>query len=156
MSDKDDTVVLNTKGLDQIIKSLKGKLPVVQIGIMGDKNARAGGGRNTNAEIGAKHEYGRGGMPVRSFLRVPLSENLGKYLEQSNAFDRDAMAQVIKTGTILPWLTKVAVIAENVVQDGFNTGGFGKWQPSNMSRKKVHMTLVETQQLRNSITSRIK
>lgn len=154
MSDE-DTFVLNTKGLDQIVKSLKGKLPYIQIGIMGDKNARSGG-RKTNAEIGAKHEFGRGGMPVRSFLRVPLSDNLGKYLEQSNAFDRDAMARVIKTGTILPWLTKVAVVAENVVADGFASGGFGKWPPSDMKRKKVHMTLVETQQLRNSISSRIK
>ncbi len=51
---------------------------------------------------------------------------------------------------------KVAVVAEGIVAEAFDTGGFGQWPPSDMTHKKVHQTLVETQQLRNSITSEVK
>jgi hypothetical protein len=46
--------------------------------------------------------------------------------------------------------------AEKIIQDGFTSCGFGKWKPSDMTHKKVAMTLVETQQLMESISSEVK
>lgn len=150
-----DTVELNTKGLDQIIKALKGKLPHVEVGVLG-KNTKRSGSEVSNAKIAAFHEYGTKSLPIRSFLRIPIAENLQKYLEKSGAFDKETLRKVISQGSVVEWLKKVGMVAETIVADAFATGGFGKWKPSDMRRKKVHQTLVETQQLRNSISSRVK
>lgn len=145
----------NISGLDWFIAGLKGKLPVVRVGILND-SPRGSGKEPTNATVGIAHEFGTSKLPQRSFLRMPISERLMKELESKKAFDKNVLAQVVKNKTIEPWMKKVAVAAEAVVAEAFDTGGFGKWKPSNMSRKKVHQTLVETQQLRNSISSVVK
>lgn len=155
MSEEDD-VTVNLKGLDQVIKALKVKASA-KIGIFG------GGGREgssvSNAQIGFWHEYGTTKMPKRSFLREPIAEYLDKKLEGSGAFDKEVLEQVVAQGTIIPWLKKVAILAEEIVAEGFATGGYGKWAPlkhSTLARKKVLQILVETQQLRNSITTEVK
>lgn len=148
-------VTLDIKNLEQLLKALKGKIPIARVGILGDKNPRTGGGAG-NATIGAAHEFGTSTLPERSFLRVPISDQLSKRLESSGAFDKDVLAEVIKLGNITPWLKKVAVLAEGIVADAFDSGGFGKWPPSDMRRKQNQQTLIETQQLRNSITSEVK
>lgn len=143
----------NLKGLDQLIKMLK-KPAVARVGILGGSDSRKGKG--SNAEVGMKHEYGKDGMPVRSFLRMPLIDQLEKAMKQSSAFKASVLSDSIKKGSMVPYMKVLAVIAEGVIAEAFATGGFGKWQPSNMANKKNHQTLVETQQLRNSITSEVK
>jgi hypothetical protein len=158
----DDTIRINTKGLDQLIRALGKRAPVARVGVLGAKASRATppqgglGGTKSNAEIGAAHEFGTSKLPIRSFLRMPISEKLESYLESSGAFGKETLNEVMRSGSIVPWLTKVGIVAESIVADAFSSGGFGKWQPSNMKYKKNAQTLVETQQLRNSITSDIK
>ncbi len=153
-----EETTLNLRGLDQLLKALKAKPPVARVGILGSKSARSGTGKGapTNAQIGAWHEFGTTKLPQRSFLREPISDNLDKRMESSGALDRDVLADVIKSGSVMPWLRKIAILAEAIVAEAFATGGFGKWRPSDMTHKKVHQTLVETQQLRNSITSEVR
>ncbi len=150
----DDTTI-NTRGLDQLIKALKVKVPIARIGILGSKGQRDGKGPS-NAEVGAAHEFGTEHLPIRSFLRVPISEHLNAKMENSRALDEDVLKEVIKSGTVVPWLRKVAALAKGIVDDAFNTGGFGKWKPSNMDHKKTKQTLVETHQLRDSIDWDVK
>lgn len=151
----EDATTIEIKGLEQLLKALKGKQPTARVGILGDKTQRSDKSGQTNADIGAKHEFGTSGMPQRSFLRVPIEEHLNERLESSGAMDPDVLKQVIAQGSIVPWLKKVAVVAEGIVAEAFDSGGFGKWKPSNMANKKNKQTLVETQQLRNSITSEV-
>lgn len=151
----DDTVRLDNRNLKKLLKALKTDDIKVRIGILGS-NHRSEEGAPSNAEIGAKHEFGTSTLPIRSFLRMPITNFLEKYLSKNGAFGKKAMADVIAEGTIRPWMQKVAITSEEVVADAFATGGGGAWQPSNMERKKVQQTLVETQQLRNSITSEVK
>lgn len=147
-----ETIELNTKNLDKFLKALKGKLPVARVGILGDKNSRDGK-ISSNAEIGLQHEFGSSKLPMRSFLRVPISDNLKRYLENSEAFSKEVLKKVIQESSLAEWVAKIGIIAETIVADAFDSGGFGKWKPSNMTNKQNHQTLVETQQLRNSITS---
>ncbi len=150
---------LNIDGLDKLLKALKAKPPVARVGILGGKNQRTETGHGqagqTNAEIGASHEFGTSKLPQRSFLRIPISDNLQKYMEQSGALDKETLKAVVASGTVVPWVKTVAVLAERIVADAFDSGGFGKWRPSNMAHKKVQQTLIESQQLRNSITSEV-
>lgn len=149
-------VNLKIDGLQKVLKALKVKPPVARVGILGNNALRSDGkGGPNNATIGSWHEFGTSKLPVRSFLRVPISEKLQKELEKSGAFTPEALSQVVKQKTLRPWVEKMAIVAEGIVADAFDTGGFGAWKPSDMQHKKVKQTLVETQQLRNSITSEV-
>lgn len=159
-----DAFTINVKGLDQLLKALKAEPPIARIGILGTSGHReAKPGEKlapTNAEIGAAHEFGSParGLPQRSFLRMPITDRLEKEMEASGALDKDTLASVIEKGSVLPWIKKVAVTAEGIVADAFASGGFGKWpawKSSNYSNKAGQL-LVDTQQLRNSITSEVK
>lgn len=153
----DDVTTLNIKGLENLIKALKARPMMVRVGVLGE-NAMRNDGQDgpSNATIGAWHEFGTSRTPVRSFLRMPLTVFLDKEMKKSGLLTKETLAQVIKEKSLLPWLKKVAVVAEGVVAKAFDTGGFGTWPPSDFSKKHNHQTLVESQQLRNSITSDIK
>jgi len=156
MSDMENVTVIKTEGLDKLLKALGAKMPTARVGVLGDKNVRSTKGATSNATVGAAHEFGTSKLPMRSFLRVPITEHLQAKMEAAGALDKQVLRQVIALGSVLPWLQKIAVIAEGIVGEAFDTGGFGKWPPSMMDYKKNHQTLVETQQLRNSITSEVK
>ena len=149
---------LDTSGIDKLLRALKAPPPMGRIGVLGTKDARKESEGPSNAEIGAKHEFGQEGMPVRSFLRVPLTDHLEKYLTARGAFDKATIKQVIKEGTVVPWVKKMMIVAEEIVKEGFATGGFGKWPAwrNKSYTSKTGMLLVDTTQLRDSITSEVK
>lgn len=147
---------LKTDVLDKLLRALKSKPPIAQVGILGDTTQREGSGPN-NATIGATHEFGSSKVPQRSFLRIPLMNNLKKQLESSGAFDKHALDEVIKQKSLLPWTEKLAIIGESIVIVAFDEQGPG-WAPlaaSTLAHKKVKQILTESGQLRNSITSRV-
>lgn len=149
-------------GLNDLLRALGvAEIPQAKVGVLGGKDARAGG--NSNASIGMKHEFGEvvefGGktfkLPVRSFLRIPIIENMQKYLENAGLND-SVVKDAIKSKSMIDFVKKIGLVGEQIVSDAFSSSGFGRWKPSNMAFKKNHQTLVETQQLRNSITSEVK
>ena len=91
-------------------------------------------------------------MPIRSFLRVPLSDNLQGYVDKEGKSFGQSLEGALKSGTMSLFVAKLGIVGEAVVLDGFNSRGFGKWKESNMAHKKIKQTLVETQQHRNSIS----
>jgi phage gpG-like protein len=173
-----DDFDFDTKNLDGLIKALKTNMKKVRVGILGSDSIRhgeqsSGSGRSvnaansrpkkfgpmtTNAAIGAVHEFGTEKMPMRSFLRVPISEHLQSELERSKAFDQDAAKQVMKEASFLPWLMRLRDIGVNIVLEAFATGGYGKWPKWKTPgyQNNTGQLLQDTQQLRNSITGDIK
>ena len=150
-------VDLNLKGLDKILKSLKVKnIPKIKVGILGSNANRGGNGPN-NATIGAYHEFGTSTIPMRSFLRVPIAENMQKKMQGSGAFNKQSMDETIRSGTLLPMMKKIAVLAEGIVLEAFDTGGYGKWAPwvDPSYKNNTGQLLVDTQQLRNSVTAEV-
>ena len=153
----DDTIIVDMRGLEQAIKMFK-NVPSVKVGVLANKDNRIITD-TTNAIIGAKHEFGSPGnpskgikpTPQRSFLRTPISDNLENYLEESGGNNPEIFQLVMRLGSLKPIIEKLGALCVQIVDDAFDSGGFGKWKPSNMAFKKVHMTLVETQQLKNSI-----
>lgn len=150
-------VVLKMDPLMTLAKILKNNEAVIQVGILGNKIAREGD-ETTNAEIGAKHEFGSPseGLPVRSFLRMPLNYKLRSALDDSNILTSDNLKKLIRERSMFSVLDLIGATAIRVIDDAFASGGFGQWKPSNMAEKKVQMTLVETSQLRRSIDFRVK
>lgn len=157
-------VTINTKGLDQLLKALKASPPRTRVGILGSKAyASHTGSHNeknppSNSTIGAAHEFGTSKMERRSFLREPIADHLEKRMEDSSALDQDVLNEVIHNGSILPWMKKIAIIAESIVAGAFQTGGYGKWAPWKNSTysNNTGQILVDTTQLRNSISSEVE
>lgn len=162
----DETVTINVKGLEQILKALKAKPPVARIGILGATPHAPKPGQKapkhapTTAEIGAVHEFGSParGIPQRSFLRVPIAENLDKELENSGVLNENRLKEVIKGGSVLPWMEDITNIAQKIVLEAFASQGFGKWAPWKTKgyTNNANMILVDSGQLRDSITTEVK
>lgn len=157
----DEKTEINIDGLNKLAKAFK-KVPVVHVGILGDGNTRnAKPGEKaqlSNSQIGAMHEFGTSTSPQRSFLRVPLIENLNKRLENDGVFNKQEVARAIAQGTLRPVMLKVGIVAEDIVLGAFDSGGYGSWaplKPATLAQKKNHQILVETQQLRNSISNEV-
>lgn len=175
------SVALNTDGLEQLRKQLAdAPSKRVQVGVLGGKDARSGdesaGYVPGNAEIGLVHEFGvtagaspfkmpgvskqpvkSPGMnlPERSFLRMPLITKLPvAIVAQGKAAWRKA---IVEKGVVFA-LKNLGVLAEGVVQDAFATGGFGTWprlSKFTIKKKGSAAILIDTAQLRQSVTSRV-
>ena len=164
----DEAYTINVEGLNKILKALKSKPPTARVGILGggahyaqlNTGAAQPKGMTTNAEIGAVHEFGSIARNIapRSFLRVPISEHLQKEMENSGALDVETMNEVLRQGSVIPWLKKVSTIAKGIVLEAFATGGFGKWpawKNPNYTNNAGQL-LVDTTQLRDSIVDEVK
>lgn len=162
-----DKVTINLTGLDAIAKAFKGKLPIIRVGILGnDARSMQVQGKDgnfttqvsSNATIGAAHEFGTSTMPQRSFLRMPLQTKLDKAIEKSDMKKTEYLNEVIKTKSIRVFMGKIAVLAKAVIKEAFLTGGFGKWAKWKNPKytNNTGQILVNTQQLRDSISSEVK
>lgn len=149
-------VDLNMKKLDAVIRSLESP-PKIKLGILGSNSRKNSG--TTNAAVGAAHEYGTKDIPQRSFLRMPISFRYENNLRSSGAFDPGVMDSHLASGDMRQFIEKMAIVAKATVLEAFDTGGFGQWQPlsdKTLDQKKTKQILVETQQLRNSISYEIE
>jgi len=180
VSDTDDST-FDDRQLMQLVKALKGEMPRARVGILGQKTIRRGadseketvsvninlnqkklgfkqGAVSTNAAVGAVHEFGTEHIPQRSFLRVPISEHLPKRMEEAGAFNPETIKEVLKEGSVKPWLETIAAMAKGIVIEAFATGGFGKWVAWQTPgyENNTGQLLKDTQQLSESITWEVK
>lgn len=139
------------ENLQKIIKAFKSKPISVNIGILEDGNARSDG--QSNATIGAAHEFGTSTIPMRSFLRVPLTENLAPALESSRDFSEDTLKAVVKGVSLKPWGEIIGETGKDIVLEAFDTNGFGRWPKDKIPQGQ---TLVKTGQLKGSISYDVK
>lgn len=136
----------------------------VKVGILGEKAARIndleGKSDLTNADIGAIHEFGSkdGRIPARSWLRVPLIDNIQKYMDKLEDKFKTKYNFLNTKKIIEPLLNELGLAGVKIVQEGFVTGGYGKWKPSKKLKDgdtKSGDTLVETGQLSQSISMEV-
>lgn len=144
----------NLKELEQLQRNIATKL-IAKVGIFSNNNARDGA--KTNAEIGAKHEFGSlsEGIPRRSFLKDPLEMKKEELLEKakkiiSNNIDKkDGSKKIFEL---------IGILGESIVQEAFDTGGFGNWESlkaSTITKKGSNRILIDSSQLRRSIISKV-
>lgn len=155
--------------LNNIMKMLKDDY-TLRVGIMGSKaSAQHGQDNITNVEIGTFHEFGTSKMPQRSFLFKPLQEKL-QFTDPEMAQLRKAVfKQFFLKNTPLKFFQDLGAKALEVVEDAFNTNGFGEWKPltvrtenqfSKTRKRKIkkngYQILTDTGKLRRSITFKVK
>lgn len=152
-------IKVNLKRLNKLTKVLGGKFSI-KVGIMGSNAQKEhADSKLTNAQIGFINEFGSYSrkIPPRSFLEMPLRLYLADYLLKKKAFSQEAIDEAVKNGTLLDLAKKVGIVAEEVIQQAFATRGFGQWKPnapSTIKSKGSDSPLIDTGELRRSITSK--
>lgn len=148
--------------LKTLLGYLKNGLPKVKVGIIGSKAAVKRNDELTNAQIGFIQEFGKlTGKPriePRSFIDMPLKLHLKEYLKKSETFSRKAFEKAIKDGNAEEFAKKVGIQAERVIQEAFETSGWGQWKPNaeaTKRRKGSDKPLIDTGELRRSISSEV-
>lgn len=139
--------------LNKLIKSVvNDSNSYCKVGIIGKENMRDDG-EKSNAEIGFIHEFGDKTHPMRSFLRMPVLLKLKDKIEKN---------KVSKDGEIDFKFTmyQIGLLAESVIDEAFETSGFGLWKPTDKPHGidelgEFRSTLVDTSQLRDSISSEV-
>jgi hypothetical protein len=157
---KTGTVTSDTTLLEALVKGIDLKL-AVRIGILGasGKNTRAKSSKGndiTNAEIGLAHEKGikSRNLPRRSWLEEPLRDNLSIYFV---ALGKKVVEKMLR-GSYQQAYAELGLVSEIIIQKGFETGGYGKWKPLSpitIARKGSDAILIDTAQLRKSVTSEV-
>lgn len=162
-----EIVKLDVSGLLKFTKFLDKGLPSVKVGITGNKatlvRKEPGATKGiTNAELGFIQEFGKmtgkQRIPARSFIIMPLKTRLNPYLKKSLKMTQKAFEKAVRNGKAEEFAAKVGVIAENVIQDAFATSGWGSWEankPSTIKRKGSDKPLIDTGELRRSISSEV-
>jgi len=137
-------IKFNDKKIRKLLKQFSEELPTINVGILKDNNSRTDG--RTNAEIGSIHEFGSldGKIPMRSFLRMPLYEWLGKEIKN---------IQKQKDLNIEEVAEQIGIAAVAVITDAFATNGFGTWEKCKTKDEDI---LVDTGQLRDSISYEVE
>lgn len=153
-------ITSNLTGLGKLTDDLRGMR--ARVGVLGDsgKNTRSddeGMSPITNAELGVIHEFGSESrnIPPRSFLRMPIEEkkdSLVRGIRKSTVFRGH-----VESGNIEKAMETVGVLAEAIVQEAFETKGFGQWPakaPATQAQSQnPDQPLIESGQLRKAITS---
>ncbi len=155
-------VSLVTLGLSAFKRKLKAAdKSRVEVGIFSDHAARTPKDEHdeglSNVEIGYKHEMGviREGIPARSFLEMPLRTELPSIIKAEAA----ALVASFAEDGPKAMLERVGFMGEAAIQEAFDTSGFGTWAPNHpqtIQAKGSSKPLIDTSQLRESISSRVK
>lgn len=149
-------VKIDMSGFKPIKKALDDKFKT-RVGILGGKASEAHKGTElTNADIGAIHEFGSlsNNIPPRSFLRLPLEAKLGEWINKN----RIRYMELMEQGSVRKFYVDMGFAAEGIIDEAFVTSGFGQWapdKPATAKRKGSSMPLIDTGQLRASITSKV-
>lgn len=162
-------IVINNDILEGLKRGL-GKAFETHVGILGNKTNRSAVGKEknaelTNAELGAIHEFGvrneKTRMPQRSFLAMPLRRNAKELFEKRQKLQQ-YLNKAIENGTPPEeaWRKaheELGIVGEQIVQGAFEQSGPGwaKLKPATIARKKSDKILIDSAQLRRSVTSRV-
>lgn len=149
---------MSLKEVDNYYNNLKlaKKLNVV-IGLTKNKaTSRIYEDGQTVVDVGLQHEFGKGNIPQRSFLRMPFIVKDGDI----KSVLRTQFKKVAEEGkNAKKALGIVGLVLENIVKEAFVTKGYGQWKDiSDRTKelKKSSQILIDKGILRSSITSEVR
>lgn len=111
-----------------------------------------------NPTLAAKNEFGIG-VPKRSMLRMPFHLHGDKVLKDAKADVQTTLKEMGRASkkTAERLLVRVGIAGENLVQEAFETRGFGSWKPNapmTVALKGSDSPLIDTSQMRRAVDSR--
>lgn len=160
-------VRLNVRGIAALRTVVAGfRNARVKVGLLGNHADRFDASWNkmakNNPTIGMEHEFGVARnpwgrrTPARSFLRMPLMTRLPKKIEMIGAATWRA---IILKRSLADALANLGAAAKATIQEAFNTGGWGQWQPISVQQMKRKggrtVILIDSAQMRKAVTSKV-
>lgn len=110
------------------------------------------------AEYGAYNEFGsivvKDRPPKRSFIRMPIEQKQ----EKIETYVSGKAQGHLETGDVKAIFQDIGIACESVIQEAFDTQGFGSWKPNaetTIERKGSSTPLIDDGTLRNVVTSRV-
>lgn len=98
------------------------------------------------------------GVPTRSILRVPIKSH-PKKLRGKDDIVRAALLLDLKHGYTGVALKMLGANAEKIVQEAFDTQGYGKWEHNISKKYKIlkgsDIPLIDTGKLRGAVASQV-
>lgn len=156
MSGPQTRITADLSKLEELVKELGGQY-VARVGILGAKAAEPHEGAQgmTNSELGVIHEFGSisRNIPARSFLRMPVETKQKDIVQAMGSYK---VKNLLENGQIKYVYRFLGLYAESFIKQAFSSGGFGRWapnKPSTVAQKGSDKPLIDTAQLRRSITS---
>ena len=140
------------KKLENFIKLL-GSKRYIDIGILGQESYENG---ISIAGIGAVMEFGSisKNIPARSFILMPIETKQKKIEKQIEP----KFPLLVTENSADKFLKQIGIACEGMIQSAFDTGGFGTWQklsPKTIKSKGSDAILIDTGELRKSISSKV-
>lgn len=128
--------------------------PKVYIGVPASKNGMHKGGINM-ATLLAIHVLGAPsrGIPQRDPLRPPLINNAQRYTDLMAQGIKNALADGTDPNVVYE---KIGIVASNDVKDYFVSGNFKPLDQKTIDRKGSSKPLVDTGELRSSVTYEVR
>ena len=150
----DSYIESDFSALDKLIGNL-GKNHYVDVGILGANAGKTEDGGATVGMVGAAQEFGTidGKIPKRSFIIMPLQT----HQEQIQKAVEPRMQAHLEAGDIKGIFVDIGIAAEGVIQDAFDSAGFGTWPAnaeSTIKQKGSDTPLIDKGLLRKSISSK--
>lgn len=123
---------------------------VASVGIQGDKATVERGEYATNVEIAAVHEFGKGAIPQRSFLRSTFDDNLSDLHTELKQLAKDVYGGKIKS--LEGELNLIGEELRGKILDKLDSNIPPPLSDFTIARKKGEATaLIDTGQMKNSI-----
>lgn len=157
------TVTVRDNGADKMMAGLKALgQKTVRVGILDEAPKRAGSesgkakssGRATLLGVAAVHEFGApaAGIPQRSFIRATVDLKAAEIQAT-----RDKLAAQVAEGKITAQvaLERLGAFVQGIVQARIAEGIGPALKPETVRRKKSSKPLVDTGQLRSSVTWKV-
>jgi hypothetical protein len=117
---------INDEMLDNIASVLKSNA-YTKMGVLGKSSQRSEAGPS-NTELAATHEFGKGNVPQRSFLRLTAHTAKDKFQEFIDASANGIFKSILENR----WLNTLDLFGAKwveYIQDTFDAQGFGEWPP---------------------------
>jgi hypothetical protein len=141
------------KGYAALVKRVYGlATPTIEVGIL-DSEGSAAHGATSVLEVAIWNEFGTAGIPERSFIRAWFDENSERLHEAVRRMLEAAVAGKYAKDQALELLAQ-RFVAE--IQKRMARGIPPPNAPSTVARKGSSTPLIDTEQLRSSISYRIK
>lgn len=143
------------------VRAMKGKR--VRVGVLNDAPKKEGTrtgkrGRQiqqaaTLAEVAAAHEFGTATIPQRSFIRATVDLRAGEIRAM-----QEKLAGQVLSGAISPEtaLERLGIFTQGLIQARIAEGIAPELAPATVARKGSSKQLVDSGQLRSSITYQIE
>lgn len=140
------------KGLKALMKKLSGASGKVAIGVLGSTAGKSHGA-TTLYDVAAANEFGTSRIPERSFLRATLDLHHAKVV----AFCKKQGALVVR-GEITneTALERIGLFVQGLIQARIAAGIAPANAPSTISAKGSSKPLIDSGQLRSSITYEVR